>query len=247
MKQHGGKFHDKSNTAGAPRTNRQAPTGRKQNHEPLRGEPGEMLAVSLPLIAFATTAAPLYNTASAARNHAAVIQREEPTAPGGLVREFIPACKGHFYYDFSEVQRGDVIEFAADVRMRRGRKARRRAYYTVLQIQADDSGDGEALLRQFDTAREALNYAPAFIPSPAAPLPTVERKGADIARKFAAQLAFETAALASKYEDQVGAAGPGETADEFAVRLLITATRRFDHSAERPLKNRMVEMNFSRA
>lgn len=73
---------------------------------------------------------PIYERHRRGRNWLAKIELD-PSSPGGLQREFMKLGKGSYYYNVSDLEVGDPVEFGADYYSGGGRRSPERLYGVV--------------------------------------------------------------------------------------------------------------------
>lgn len=99
---------------------------------------------------------PVYETHPRGSNWMAVIGID-PTAPGGLSRQWLPRAKGGGYIVVNaEVY--DPIEFGADYKTFHGDKHPKRWYGVILVKRIDliEAGKGTLIVKQCDSGRNAV-------------------------------------------------------------------------------------------
>lgn len=82
---------------------------------------------------------PVWESHSRGKNWLARIT-SNPTAPGGLEREFATKARGGLYYVLPDLAPGDAVEFGADYYTGKGRKQSERWYGFVVRVDRDDAG-----------------------------------------------------------------------------------------------------------
>lgn len=119
----------------------------------------------------ALTEVPIFNGHHRAKNWMARIYANPMAGPGGLGRIFQDRARGEFIYEVSGIRVGMPVEFGADYYTGVGRKKPERWYAVV-----EDLTDRALILRQYETAIEALEAStvscePPPPPPPPPPLP----------------------------------------------------------------------------
>lgn len=95
--------------------------------------------------------APAYEGHKRGRNWMAIIEID-PSAPGGLHREFVKQAHGStYYYMAPKSLMGKAVEFGADYFSGSGRRRRDREYGVVREIT-----DDKIVIELFDTGRDAV-------------------------------------------------------------------------------------------
>lgn len=89
-----------------------------------------------PIECGAMTDAPVYEGHKRGRNWMAIISAN-PTAPGGLERQFVPRAHGKYFYPIEGLAAGQAVEFGADYYSAGGRKHPSRWYGVIVRISAD--------------------------------------------------------------------------------------------------------------
>lgn len=79
---------------------------------------------------------PIYESHRRGTNYLAKIWTD-PSAPGGLGREFCRKAHGDYYYFVTNLKVGDPVEFGADYTSSGGNKNRRRRHGVVVEITDD--------------------------------------------------------------------------------------------------------------
>lgn len=173
---------------------------------------------------------PAFDTAPRAKNHLATIEHD-PTAPAGLSRHFHDFAHGAYFYSAAELQRGDAVEIAADLRSGRNYTTRRRIYAAVESLTTDAEGSGAASLRFFDTAERAIAHARQIKANS-----TIGQRAAALARQFAREFAAAVEDFAAAVESFSEEATQGETAETLAARAIVSASHQHDSDGARSLR-----------
>jgi hypothetical protein len=140
----------------------------------------------------ALTGVPAYTDHPRAKNWLARI-KEDPRAPGGLARNFIPHGRGRFYYLTEGLVPGQAVEFGADYYTYRGNRDPHRWYGVVVQVDS-----AHLVLRKCDGPIQACRLA--------AEIEQNEGKLLELIREFRA---WESAQQSEASEDKPTAAVEG--------------------------------------
>lgn len=100
--------------------------------------------------------APIFETHRRGRNWMATIN-ENPRAPWGIERKFIPRGKGRFLYIVGESLVGSPIEFGADYFSGSGNRTPKRWFGVVREVTPD-----KIVIEEFSSPQEAINAATAL-------------------------------------------------------------------------------------
>ncbi len=103
----------------------------------------------------AMTEVPCYETHRRGRNWMAIIS-PDPSAPGGLAREFVDRGRGKYYYLVDETLVDQPIEIAADYFSTGGNRSPKRWYGVVRSLT-----DSEITIQHYETSDEAIAAAQA--------------------------------------------------------------------------------------
>ncbi|MDD3934466.1 MAG: hypothetical protein PHP55_11450 [Methanoculleus sp.] len=96
---------------------------------------------------------PVYETHSRGKNWMATIEAD-PSAPGGLAREFVKTGRGRYYYIVDASLVGKAVEIAGDYISGGGNRSHRRWYGVVRGVT-----DSEITIEQFETPSLAIKAA----------------------------------------------------------------------------------------
>lgn len=96
---------------------------------------------------------PVYETHSRGKNWMATIEAD-PSAPGGLAREFVKTGRGRYYYIVDASLVGKAVEIAGDYISGGGNRSHRRWYGVVRSVT-----DSEITIEQFETPSLAIKAA----------------------------------------------------------------------------------------